>query len=231
MRKYADVLWDELKRSDRKTLSITVRPDRTILVRSPLGASDEEIFCRVDRRRAWIKRQLDYFEQFEPRVSPRQYVSGETHLYRGRRYRLKIIQDVYSGVSLRSGYIEVRAPDTEPRQVQSLLTAWYRERAEAVFPKVFEGVVARIGRQTHAQPRLLIQQLPRRWGTCHQDGRIVLNVDLIRAPRNCLEYVVAHELCHLTIPNHSARFRILLGNVMPDWHDRRAQLEIIMARS
>lgn len=223
--------WDELRRSERRTLSITVRPDRSILVRAPISATEDEIRARLWRRRRWIWRQQEFFRQFEPRVSARSFVSGETHLYLGRRYRLKVLRGDQLHVRLHAGYIEVTLPTATSESVEAALRHWYRERAEVHLTAIFADVLEKYHRPLPTTPAIRIRKLAKRWGTCNKDGRIDLNVDLIRVPRSCIEYVAAHELCHVLVPDHSAEFYGLLQSVMPDWKERKARLEVIAARA
>lgn len=218
-----------VRRVDRKTLSISVFPDGFIEVRAPLTATDEEIAARVRRRRSWIARQQDFFAQFKPRTPERQYVPGETHLYLGRQYRLKVLLGKKKSVRLWAGYLEVTLPDGSPEMVRRALQSWYRQQAKRHFDLALQKVLKDFHRKLPGQVSVEARSFSKRWGTCHPDGRIVLNVDLVRASRSCIEYVLLHELCHLLVPDHSkAFFRILEGH-LPDWRARKLRLERILA--
>lgn len=225
----SEPLWDVLVKGERKSLSITVRPDKSVLVRAPENCSDDQIQERVFRRRRWIKRQKEFFAKFEPRVSDRRYISGETHLYLGRQYRLKVVCSEETGVALKSGYLEVHTNSSDPRAVEALLWQWYGERARQVFPTILARTLATHAGLFKVEPKLKIATLRKRWGSCHHDGSISLNLDLIRAPKSCIEYVLFHELCHLIEPNHSTRFYALLERGMPDWLTRKNRLEQLLA--
>lgn len=219
----------EVLRTARKTLSISVYPDGFIEVRAPLESTDEQVEDRVRRRRRWISRQREFFEKFKPRTPERQYVSGETHLYLGRQYRLKVIQDNKRSVRLWAGYMEVSLPSTNPEAVRKALQAWYRRQAERQFQLALEKVLKEFHRKLSVPIRIETRALSKRWGTCHPDGRVILNVDLVRAPQSCIEYVLVHELSHLLVPDHSkAFFRILEGHLL-DWRARKLRLERILA--
>ena len=217
-------------RSDRKTLGITVFPDMSIVVRAPLEAEEGEIGKRVQRRLGWIRRQLDFFDRFSPRTPPRRFVSGETHLYLGRQYRLKVIPSKGETVRLWQGYLEVHTPVPEDAErVRLLLWRWYRRQADKVFQAVLGSVTAKFPRAEIPITGLLVRRLQKRWGSCSQKGAILLNLDLIRAPKTCIEYTVIHELCHLYYPNHSAGFYRLLEAALPDWRDRKDRLERMLS--
>jgi predicted metal-dependent hydrolase len=115
----------------------------------------------------------------------------------------------------------VREP--EPEYVKALLHRWYRDRALTVFGEVLNASLPRFRGVDH--PRLIVRAMQSRWGSLSRAGTMTLNVNLVRAPRPCIEYVVIHELCHTRHRDHDARFYKLLGQVMPDWERRKQHLE------
>lgn len=226
---HCELPWDDLIRSERRTLSITVMPDKRVVVRAPLDATEDQILAKVRKRSAWINKQKRFFDQFIPRTGERQYVSGEGHLYLGRRYRLKVIADPDASVKLRSGYIEIGVSDpSDADQVCRMLWCWYRASAEAKFIEAFKRM--KVGRFDALEvSELEIRKLTKRWGSCTSKGKIILNLDLIRAPKACIEYVIVHELCHLIHPNHDSKFYRTLSIAMPDWKTRKDLLERLLS--
>ena len=211
----------------RKTLQIEVYPDGQILVKAPAGTRPEEIEKRILRRGRWIKKQLDYFRQFEPRTPPRKYIGGETHLYLGRQYRLKILRAEECSAKLIRGYFLISLNGSTSRQaVRVLLDQWYAEKAEQHFQESFNRCWPQFQRKNLAQPELKIRKMKTRWGSLSPLGRLTLNVDLIRAPKECIDYVITHELCHLLHHDHSPAFYKLLDQTMPDWKKRKHKLEL-----
>lgn len=208
----------------RRTLTIEVHPDSRVLVRAPLGCAEELIAERVNRRAEWISRKLAEFERYRPRTPARQYLGGESHLYLGRQYRLKLIQSDVSGVKLMRGQMIVsHAGEANPDKVKALLHRWYLDRARVVFTDVLDSGLARF--RWLAPPRLIVRDMKTRWGSLSAGGSMTLNSRLIQAPRACIEYVVIHELCHTRYRDHDARFFRLLGQMMPGWERRKARLE------
>lgn len=213
----------------RKSLEIAVHPDSTVLIKAPVGTRFEEIQMRVFKRAGWIKRQLDYFRQFEPRTPARQYVGGETHLYLGRQYRLKISSGERDEVKLIRGHFQIEVKgNASPDKVKSLLEVWYAEKATDRFRESFERCWPSFEKLSLARPRLQIRRMKKRWGSLSKNGTLTLNADLIRAPKECIDYVVAHELCHLQYHDHSPAFYRLLDMVMPDWKKRKHELELAL---
>jgi hypothetical protein len=178
------------------------------------------------KRAMWINRQLEHFSQFVPRTPPRRYLSGETHLYLGRRCRLKLARGEKPSVALQRGVLVVLSPDkTSPRMTCSLLAAWYRRHALRVFGEVLDECFAPFVRRGHERPNIAVRAMERRWGSLSSRRLMTLNNHLVKTPRACIEYVVMHELCHLEHKQHDAAFYKLLTRVMPDWETRKRRLE------
>jgi hypothetical protein len=214
---------------NRKTIEIAVHPDRSVVVKAPIGVDHDKIRTKVARRSGWIVRQRDYFRQFEPRTPKRRYVGGETHLYLGRHYRLKIAGGKHDAVKLTRGYFEIEVNGgISPEKIKRLLEAWYRNRAEEKFRESIDRCW-RLGKFSSAKPQLQIMRMRKRWGSLSAKGRLTLNIDLIRAPRGCIDYVITHELSHLRYKNHGPGFYRLLDKLMPDWEKRKHRLEVTLA--
>lgn len=208
----------------RQTLGIEVHPDQRVVIRAPVGCSEEAIADRVKKRASWISRQIADFQRYNPRTPQRQYIGGETHLYLGRQYSLKINAGKRTSITMTRHQLEVELPGKpNSERVKATLHRWYLDRARQVFDEVLEECLIRF--EDHRRPRLIIRTMQSRWGSLSASGNMTLNSSLIRAPRACIEYVVIHELCHLQYRDHDARFLKLLGRMMPDWVQRKQRLE------
>lgn len=208
----------------RQTLGIEVHPDQRVVIRAPVGCAEEVIAERVRKRAPWISRQIADFQRYSPRTPQRQYVSGETHLYLGRQYRLKVGVGETASVRMTRGQLMVTVPGAaDPDRVRMLLHRWYLDHARQVFSQVIDQCLAKF--KGNPSPRLIVRAMQSRWGSLSQAGSMTLNANLVRAPRACIEYVVTHELCHLRHRDHDSNFFRLLGRVMPDWEQRKQQLE------
>jgi len=214
-------------RRDRKTLEIGVEPDATVVVAAPHDASMEAIFAKVRIRAAWVRRQQRFFSQFLPRTPERRFVSGETHLYLGRQYRLKVLACEKPGVKMIRGFIVVRSRESGRNEMtRGLIEKWYRDRARIKFTERLELNLTRFVDPESFRPRaLIIRTMRRRWGSLSAFSRLVLNRRLIEAPVDGIDYVITHELCHVAEPHHGSRFYALLDGVMPDWRTRKENLE------
>ena len=218
----------KLQYSDRKTLGISVLPDLSVLVTAPNNAFNdlEKIKAKVKAKAAWILRQQAKFSKFLPQQPARRYVSGETHLYLGRQYRLKLSEGAPESVKLKSGYLFVVAKNKEDKQkVKKLVENWYLEKARKYLSEKLVVCWEKFKRYDIKLPPFRLRRMNQRWGTCSPTGIIHLNPELIKTPSSCIEYVIIHELCHLIHPFHNRKFYQLQQRIMPDWENRKARLE------
>ncbi|CAG9294962.1 M48 family metallopeptidase [Celerinatantimonas diazotrophica] len=205
---------------------IKVHPDCRVIVSAPIDADNDAVLNAVKKRGRWIYEQLRDFRKQLEYTSPRKYISGESHYYLGKQYLLKVIEAPNSiqGVKLLRGKLEVSVRRKSAEKVKELLNDWYKTRAKETFSKRLDDVLE------HAlwlaeRPPLRIQTMQTQWGSCSPNGRITLNPYLVKAPRDCIDYVVLHELCHLAEFNHSERFYRLMGQVMPGWEKVKERLD------
>ena len=221
------VLRYELRWTERRrTVGIFVEPDRRVVVHAPRSAGTERVAQLVSRRLPWIRRQWNRIESLPPPALPSQWVNGETHRYLGRQYRLKIRKRQSESVKLVGGYFQVSVPSPLDRaEIGDLMKSWYRERAEAILANRVQRALKATTWLEVESPTYRIQPLQYRWGSTSSAGRITFNTELVKVPLPCVDYVVAHELVHLRIPNHSPAFWRMLGRVMPDWRRWREKLE------
>lgn len=215
----------ELSYAQRKTLGIAVHPDLRVSVQAPEGTALADIESKVRRRADWILKQQRQLEIYLPDVPPRQYVSGETHRYLGRQYRLKVIEDTAEAVKLTRGFIYTHVPvKSDTRHVKSLMDDWYLDQARQVFEARLAACFPRVQWLNVRYPSIAIRVMTSRWGSCSASGKMTLNIKLIQVPEEYIDYVILHELCHLKEPNHTRRFFELLDRVLPIWKERRDRL-------
>jgi predicted metal-dependent hydrolase len=217
----------ELKRRDRKTLAISVTPDAKVEVVAPIGAPLNKVVEKVRKRAPWIRRQQRFFAQFHPRTPERRYVAGETHLYLGRQYRLKVIPHTQPQVKLYRGHLIVQSLEPKKWEVtRALVEQWYRARAQARFHERLAECQQRFPTPEDFEPTgLVVMQLRQRWGSMTASKKLILNRVLVRASVDVIDYVITHELCHIRYNHHGAAFFGLLNRVMPDWEKRKRKLE------
>lgn len=218
----------ELLMMDRKSLEIAVHPDKSLVVKAPMNSSLDAIEGRIKKRAGWIKRQIAYFSQFEPRTPPRLYVSGESHPYLGRKYRLKILPSDKNRLLLKNGYFYIQCVRQEATYIQRFLEAWYKQRALIYLPKALDDCWDSFNRGKYVKPELKLQRMKKRWGSLSSNRQLRLNTNLIQTPKECIEYVIIHELCHLVHPHHGTEFYKLLDQTMPNWSKSKHKLEMAL---
>jgi len=218
----------QYKYANRKTLAISVHPDLSVTVTSPRGTDPAKIRDKVRKRSKWICNARRDFGLYLPKLPPRRYINGESHRYLGRQYRLKAIKGRESSVKCLRGYLWVTTEGLPtPRLVESLVNQWYLDRATRVFTERL-GACHKLAKQMNVSlPEMVVRKLKVKWGSCSKSGRIILNTELIKTPRECIDYVIAHELCHLKEHHHGPRFWRLLSNLMPDYEKRRHKLNLL----
>lgn len=208
------------------SIAIHVEPQGRVLVDASVEASRSAILAAVRKRARWVHGHLAGFRRRHTHVLPREYVSGEAVMYLGRRYRLKVIPSsaAEASVKLSGNRLEVRSAEPAPELVREAMVAWYRARARAVFTHRIDDMLTTLRWKTAAPP-MRLQAMKTQWGSCSPAGRLTLNPWLVKAPRDCIDYVILHELCHLKEHNHSPRFFKLLDRHMPSWRQRKARLD------
>lgn len=207
-------------------MAIHVLPTGMVRVDAPRNASPAEIKAGVVKRARWLSEHVARAHDRGVHVLPRYYVSGESHLYLGRRYQLKIRSTgtQQPSVKLRQGRFEVFTDDPERDRVRSLLGLWYRDRARVIFSQRLSVVASQLTwlRET---PRWRLLTMKRQWGSCSPGGVLSLNPHLIKAPSACIDYVLLHEMCHLKHHNHSQNFYRLLDRHLAEWPAVKRRLD------
>ena len=220
-------IYFQLEYSNRKSLGITVKPNLSVLVKAPADTSLEKVKEKLRKKAPWIIRQQSFFLYFHPKTPARKYISGETHLYLGRQYRLKIIQNSLESVKLKGKYIE--ATVTDKSSVKQLVGEWFLQNAKSKFKIIAQPLIDNFKKYNIEPSSIVLREMPTRWGSCTPKGKIILNPELIKAPKGCIEYVIIHELCHLVYHDHTQKFIDLQTKEMQDWEKWKMKLEKLLA--
>lgn len=207
-------------------VAIHVEPDGRVLVDAPDAAPLAAVLTAVKKRSRWISQHVGAAKQRLAHLLPREYVSGEALHYLGRRYRLKVVVQAKSAsqARMRGAFIVVTVPERLPAMVRVALEAWYRQRARELFADRLAAVAASL-RWVKQLPPTRLQFMTVQWGSCSPSGRITLNPLLVKTPRECIDYVLLHELCHLLHHNHSPKFYTMLDRHMPRWREIKVKLD------
>lgn len=215
----------EIVRKDIKNLHLGVYPPHgRVRVAAPLAVNDDAVRLAVIGKLGWIKRHRAKFAAQE-RQSSREYVTGESHYFQGRRYRLNVVyQPGPARVSIRNRTtIDLFVPEgSDTSRRERVMVAWYRRQLKEQIPPLLEKWENTIGVQAAAWG---VKRMKTKWGACSTKARrIWLNLELAKKPTHCLEYIVVHELVHLLERPHSDRFMALMDRFMPQWRLYRDEL-------
>ncbi|OOH90582.1 metal-dependent hydrolase [Pasteurellaceae bacterium 15-036681] len=214
-----------IERPQSKRLRLTVQPNGEIIAYAPQQAVKNELIFAISQQTSWISQQLAELSQL-PKLPVRQYISGESHRYLGRQYVLKVYNEPNQANHIRlwRGQIEVQLKDKSPEKVRKVLNQWYRQKAKQIFQQRLEVLLAKTLWVTD-EPNIRLRTMKTRWGSCSVKGALWLNPMLVKAPKECIDYVILHELCHLAEHNHSERFYRLMDQVMPNWQEMKKRLD------
>ena len=212
----------KIVRKDVKNITLKVRPNGEAILTTPKAASDEHIKFIIEKRAKWIAQKRAFFASFK--TPQKEYVSGEDFKYLGRSYRLKVVQSKEEHVKLQCGYLGLFVKDkSDIKRKRDLVYEWYYEKAMLYFFNILQEFNKIVKQDIKS---VKIRQMKTRWGSCNPyKSYINLNIELIKKPRACIEYVVFHELVHLLYPDHSKNFYDYLTLYMPNWQKRKEILE------
>jgi len=216
----------QLIRQDRKTLSLTVNPDLRIVLKCPHRADEERVELFLKKKWFWLEKQLSFFKKYQRKLYEREYVSGEGYLYLGRQYNLIVKRGGEDKVSLSKGQLTVFTTKSVSFSAynKKLINSWFADKTEKVFHERF--AIARSKFNYTDVPSLKIREMKKRWGSFLNKNKILLNPKLIHVSKECIDYVIVHELCHLTHKNHDKKFFDLLNKKYPKWERVKEKLEM-----
>jgi predicted metal-dependent hydrolase len=210
--------------SNRKTLGIAVYPDSKVHITAPLNAPMDIIHKRLERKASWILKKIRRYSRMDIVHREIEWVSGETMYYLGRQYRLKIQKGVHE-IKLSGKLFVVTIPEKNDHEtIKKLVTLWYKKQALLKLSERIEKQTNLLQREKVKINRLIIRKLSKRWGSCSNKGNIILNIDLVKVPIDCIDYVIIHEICHLKYLNHGKKFYQTLEKNCPDWLKKKDRL-------
>jgi Predicted metal-dependent hydrolase len=215
----------EVIRKDIKNMHLAVYPPTgRVRIAAPSSTDDEVIRLFAVSKLAWIKRHIKNFKA-QARETPRDFVSGESHYFQGRRYLINVIEhDGRNKVEIKNHkeinlFAKAGASKEEKAKV---LKEWYRKELKAQIPEIIEKWEKVMGVKAQAWG---VKHMRTKWGTCNtSEKRIWINLELAKKPKNCLEYIIVHELVHLLERSHNDRFIALMNKFMPKWRAHREEL-------
>lgn len=212
----------EVERKPIKHIHLAVYPPHGRVHASvPVETDDSQLRFFILSKWVWLMEKIEKATSHTLQ-SPREFVSGEAHYFKGDLYRLRvdIMPNENQKVYIEGDYIVIRCRRRE--NAEELLTQWYRDNLKEILPPMVERWCERIGQSL---PIYEVLAMPSSWGSCnHEKRKIMFNLQLAKKPLNCIEYVVAHECIHLIERNHTPRFFRILDTYLPNWETIKEQL-------
>ncbi|MBF6597459.1 MAG: M48 family metallopeptidase [Fermentimonas sp.] len=225
--KKPDSISYSLVKSSRKSIGIIVQTDGSVVVRAPHRATKKEIDDVINKRINWILKHKKKFEERGPTYSKREFVDGEKHLFLGKMYIMRVTVGAFNNVTINGEFIDVACKNED--LVKYLMEQWYRQMANKLMPQLMMSIVDKFNSLYDISPnKISLKNMKSRWGSCSSKANISMNIKLIKSTESCIEYVIAHELCHLIQMNHSKKYYSLLTEFMPDWKERKKSLDHFM---
>ena len=216
----------EVVRKDIKNLHLGVYPPNgKVRVAVPQHITDDNIRLAVVSRLSWIKKQQEEFIK-QPRQTEREYVSGESHYYQGRRYVLNVIEThgKHSLTLTNNAKMTLQiSPNTSIDNRALVVNNWYREKLKSTIPQLLDKWQPVVGKQANSWG---VKKMKTKWGSCNiVEKRIWINLELAKKSPECLEYILVHELVHLHERRHNDNFRKLMDKFLPQWRKSRDTLK------
>ncbi|MGF7058635.1 M48 family metallopeptidase [Brassicibacter mesophilus] len=227
---YGDIVIEFiLERKRVKNVNLNIKPNMEIWVSANKDVPIDFIKDFVKRKAQWILKNINYFKNVQPDyILEKKYISGESIKYLGKQYRLKVKEsEEKEEVKYYQGYIYLYVKDKTNRKIKKeLINRWLREKAEKKFKESLDRMYPQLGKYGLDKPKIEIRVMKARWGSCLEDKKVILlNFDLIKAPKLCIDYVVLHELIHFKFRNHDQKFYDFMTALMPDWQERKKILD------
>jgi predicted metal-dependent hydrolase len=211
--------------SRRRSIGISVLPDSSVIVRVPHLTSLKTINRIVNDKYSWVLKHRDNYKNLNNSSQKKSYISGETHLFRGKEHILRIVKSGKPYILFSDDIIEIGTDKTDdPANIKRQLYKGYKNEAISHFPEFMNKVLSDHENQMFKPAGLVIRTMKRRWGSCSNKGIITLSTELIKLEDLYIEYVITHELCHLKQHNHGPDFYKLLSELFPDWKSVRKEL-------
>lgn len=218
----------EVIRKNIKNINLNVKPDMTVVISANDKVPLDYILKFVKEKSPWIVKKVGYFKEVQPeQTTVKDYISGESFKYLGKQYRLRVEESEDETVRYFQGFIELNVKDKSDRiRKEKLINGWFKEKTIINFEASLKRVYPIVEKHGIKKPEIQIRLMKARWGSCIKDKNIImLNNELIKAPKFCIDYVILHELLHFKHRNHDPEFYNFLTSLMPDWKQRKEILD------
>ncbi len=215
----------DIVRSSRRTVALYVRPGGTLLVRAPWYVPVSLLMQFVKEKSRWVERHLAVLRNVKPAVKPQLITNGSVIPFMGREISVKVMAGSRNKALNKDETLLLTLSGEATRErITALTDAWYHQQAKIFFPRRTAELAA-IHSRLLPEPRMVsVRKMKRRWGTCHNNGTVWFNRELIKREPELIDYVIIHELCHLVHHNHGREYYSLLGSIVPEYRQLRQRL-------
>lgn len=216
----------DIVRSSRRTVALYVKPGGTLLIRAPWYVPVYLLMQFVRQKTSWIERQLRKMPDVKPPIGPALTDDGSLIPFMGRQLTVRVTTGDRNSFVLGETELHMTMSGTvSPERITALAEAWYLSEAKSYFTSRTAVLAALHSSLLPAPGPVNVRKMKRRWGTCHSNGAIWFNRELIKKEQELIDYVIIHELCHLVHHNHSREYYALLGSIIPNFRELRQRLQ------
>ncbi|KUH34020.1 metal-dependent hydrolase [Thermococcus celericrescens] len=207
-------------KTNRKSLELRVSEDGAIIVKVPTEATMETVVEFINKHREWIAKKRGTILKRDPKILSRRFLPGESFLYLGRYYRLKIVSNQSKPLIFKDGWFYLSESYVD--QARDVFVSWYRQQAREIIKRRVKWYASLGGFE---YKRVNITNARKRWGSCTREGTLNFSWRLIMAPLRAIDYVVIHELVHTIEPRHTKEFWAKVKVLMPDYENWKKWLD------
>ncbi len=215
-----------------KNVNLRIRPDSTVVVSAPKSVPYESIEQLVSKKASWIIKNIEHFDEKRSNKGRFDYITGEIIQYLGSSYPLKVVQvKNREEVILDGDELFLFVKNVNDLSIKEILfNHWYKEQAKVLFHRTLDKMHPLVSAAGIERPSITLRSMKTRWGSCSwKRQKITLNIELVKTPLECIEYVLLHELVHFKHHKHDTKFYDYLADLMPDWKDRKKILKTFSA--
>lgn len=209
-----------------KQVRLKVFPSGEIRLSVPLDTPEIWIEGYLRDKTSWIEEKLDLFVQTKAIEKEEHFSSGTSTRILGRQLMVQVVQSSKKQVVVEDGILRILTFETDQQRIDSQVNNWWQQTSRRYFQKIVEQLYPIIGKHGIEKPKVCVKKMCTLWGSCsRKNATINLNYYLFKASVPCVEYIILHELIHFLYPHHNKDFYDLLTVHMPDWQERKKQLD------
>lgn len=218
-----------IQRKNVKNMNLKVNIDKKVTISIPMKMPLDKAKEFIKKKASWIKKQQEFYDAFAEQKENLTFENGETVYLLGKQYKLKMIEDVKNNIIINNKYIEIHIKEKymeNKKYIKNIYEKWLKSYALDILENLVLKYQETLKKYNVKIPKIEVRQMKSRWGSCiPSSNKVIFNLNLIKTPMCCIEYVVLHELTHFRHQNHSKNFYNFITIFMPDWKERKKILD------